>query len=156
MPKFLLLAVAILAGCGEAPREAPREPPLDPFEFMSGINYLNLDGDLIDGIETYSELRRKRVCLNAGAYRLEARAQDGTPVATAGLWRDDGSEDGELVTLAMINAGQQRTVREPFAIDADGDCYWLTIETSIRGVTTQARIYLVNRPPKPTATEAKP
>ncbi len=126
-----LILVAFLVGCGDAPEPKPEPTAAKP------------DGELIASVETSREYRRNRVCLDAGRYRLEARAPDGEPHATAFVNRDDGSEDGEYVQVAMRAAGQQRTVREPFTIDGDGHCYWLSIQTGIHGHTTEARLYSV-------------
>ena len=135
-----LILVAFLVGCVDAPEHARLKPTLAARGHTTAVIELIAS---IKTSKTSDTFLRKRLCLDAGRYRLEARAPDGEPLTTATVYRDDGSEDGKYVKLVMRNRNQQRTVREPFTIDEDGHCYWLSIHSGIRGHTTEARLYLV-------------
>lgn len=93
-------------------------------------------------IGTSGDLERDRVCLDStGTYTVSVRAGNTESAATAILSRDDGSDEGEFVTMAMRVRNQPITVRsESVELLAGEPCYFLSVQTGVRGVRANARI----------------
>ena len=93
-------------------------------------------------IGTSGDLERDRVCIDRpGPYTVSVTAGNTESAATAILSRDDGSDEGEFVTMAMRIRNQPITVRsESVELLAGEPCYFLSVQTGVRGVRANARI----------------
>lgn len=135
----ILLSLSILGipACGVPPDDA--ETPLaDPGVEVADATRTEPAASLEDTIHVLSttgDLLAHRVCLeDGGTHVVEAEARSTANSATGILSVEDGSEDGEFVTMAMRVADKSLTVRsEPVDLHAGEPCFLLSVQTGVYG-----------------------
>ena len=94
-------------------------------------------------VETTGDLRRGRVCPDAGRYYVRAISPGGDNMASAALTLDDGGGGdglGTIVTAAMRFAGGPLGANSERVDLEDGACYWLSSMSGIEGQTARAEL----------------
>ncbi len=94
-------------------------------------------------VETTGDLRRGRVCPDAGRYYVRAFSPGGENMASAALTLDDGGGGdglGTIVTAAARFAGGSLGASSERVDLEEGVCYWLSSMSGIEGQTARAEL----------------
>ena len=92
-------------------------------------------------VETTGDLRRGRVCPDAGRYYVRAASRAADSNATAILSLDDGSDEGAFVALAMAGPASPASGPSETVNVESGECYWLSVQTGVTGNSASAELW---------------
>ena len=134
----------MLLGCSDPPEPTNQESAPTPSPSVAPPEVV------VATTMTTADRVKERVCLDQeGAHVLEAEAA-AENAATGFLSLDDGSAEGEYVTLAMRFAGQSRRIRsEQVVLHAGEPCYLVSAQTGITGERATTRLIRVDASPEP-------